>query len=654
LSHEPPGDSGQRLDGLRACVGIPVYNHRATIGAVVRGASVHASTVLVYDDGSTDGSGEIARTEGAEVLGARTNQGKGVALKALMAEAERRGFRSLVCLDADGQHLPEDLPRFADALEQHPGVLLIGVRNLEAAGAPESSRFGRRFSNFWIWLETGVKVADSQSGFRAYPLPETLRLPLRARRYDFETEVLVRSLWAGVDRAEIPIRVLYPHDRITHFDRFRDNAGITWRNLAACGRLLLPWPLGPLLRQRPYRPGLSLWALRRWVWMGRSGLFSRIAAATVGWLAATQSHAGLRSLLLMTAPLSSLGLFLPLVALAASASALPKAWWGPAYAALAIGVGLFETRQRNVAQASWSGKSRTSVWGYRLFIWTIRWIGLRGAHGLLYPVVLYYVLTAHDVRAASMAYLQRVLGPARGLAAFRRTFRHVLLFAQSLVDRAVLATHGPSAFSTRQEGLQYLEEVVRQGRGALLLTAHIGNWDLAASLLQSLDVKLSVVAFEGEEERLRDYLKKIKLRGNVRVIPINKGELAAFEILRALRDGELVALQGDRLWDARYTRVPFFGQEAPFPTGLFALSAISGAPIVTTFALKDGPNAYRFIADPPLFLSFTQGVSRQAQLDEWAAQYARRVESLVKEAPFQWFNFYDFWNAMPPSRPSLP
>src|SRR5579871_2332848 len=121
-------------DAVGACVGIPVHDHTRTVGEVVRGAKSHASTVLVCDDGSTDGSGEAARAAGAEVLTLPKNRGKGAALQRLIDEAVARGFKTIICLDADGQHHPSDLPAVAAEVGAHPGELICGARNLSLAG----------------------------------------------------------------------------------------------------------------------------------------------------------------------------------------------------------------------------------------------------------------------------------------------------------------------------------------------------------------------------------------------------------------------------------------------------------------------------------------------------------------------------------------
>ncbi|MHB8875408.1 MAG: glycosyltransferase family 2 protein [Myxococcaceae bacterium] len=654
-------------DSIGACVAIPVFNHGKTVGDVVRRSLAQASTVLVCDDGSTDGSGEQAKQAGAELLTLPKNQGKGSALVALFDEAVRRGFRYVICLDADGQHLPEDLPRFVEAVRAEPGALVVGSRDLVAAGAPGRSQFGRKFSNFWVWFEAGNRVQDSQCGFRAYPLPESRRLAGWLRRYDFEVEILLRAGWSGVPVRSTPIEVLYPKDRVTHFRPLADNVRISLLNAVTCLWMMLPLPLGPLLREAPSRPGLSLLAIRRWAWLGCPGPFSRVTAAALG-VAPGLTGAGpsLWAVSLLASAAAGLGMvpavasMLAFVALAGRGVANLPAALGVGTAALAFGVAEALWRRRALSRAArdspapprtWTGKSVGGVFGHWFFFQLTR-LGTWPAYAFLYPVVLFYTFTARAGREASLQYQERLFGPARGpLQRFARAYRHILHFARTLVDKALLATRGAKVFRCTHEGLEHLKAAADSKKGAVLITAHIGNWDVAGGLLEGkLEAPLTLVAIKAEEERLAQYLEAAS-GPRPKIIAVNDSDLSSLTILHALRDGELVAIQGDRPMDNRVARVPFLGADAPFPVGPFIVAAVSGAPLISTFNVQVGRVSYRFIADPPRHFAFDRSRDRNEQMREWVEGYARRLEALVREYPYQWFNFFDFWNAEPPPRP---
>jgi glycosyltransferase involved in cell wall biosynthesis len=221
----------------RTAVVIPVYNHEQMVADVVQRCLKLGLPVIVVDDGSTDASHDrVKRIEGIRILRHRSNRGKGAALLTGFAEAARISDWA-VTLDADGQHHPEDVPRLIEAIPDVERPIIIGNRaGMLAPDVPWTSRFGRAFSNFWVRMSGGPNVADSQSGFRAYPLPECLHLDVRARRFQFELEILVKASWSQMPVVEVPVRVSYTPGtrRISHFHPFYD----FMRNTGLFGRLI--------------------------------------------------------------------------------------------------------------------------------------------------------------------------------------------------------------------------------------------------------------------------------------------------------------------------------------------------------------------------------------------------------------------------------
>jgi len=225
-------------------VAVPVYNHAATLRQVVEGLLRHHQQVLVVDDGSSDDVTAAIADLPIELLQHQRNLGKGAALRTAAAWGLELGMRHMVTIDADGQHDPDDLPRFLDEIEKHPQALIVGHRDFAQASIPGSSRFGRQFSNFWLRVQTGRQLKDSQSGFRAYPLMIFEHLNFWTRRYNFEVEVLVRSAWAGLELRDLDIAVYYPpgDERISHFRGFMDNWRLTLLNTHLTLRSIVPWP----------------------------------------------------------------------------------------------------------------------------------------------------------------------------------------------------------------------------------------------------------------------------------------------------------------------------------------------------------------------------------------------------------------------------
>jgi len=233
---------GLQTKPVKACVVVPTYNNRETIGRVVEGIRAITPDVIVVDDGSTDGTADaLAAVNGLTVVTHDRNLGKGAALRSGFLAAAQRGFTHAVTMDGDGQHTARDLPRFLEAVRDNPNAIVIGDRGLSGGGRRLMSRGLRFNSNFWVWAETGRWVRDTQSGFRAYPLSATLGITLRTAKYDFEIETLVKEMWTGVPVVEIPITVSYGPGSKSHFRPLRDFARVARLNaLLMVERLTLP------------------------------------------------------------------------------------------------------------------------------------------------------------------------------------------------------------------------------------------------------------------------------------------------------------------------------------------------------------------------------------------------------------------------------
>jgi glycosyltransferase involved in cell wall biosynthesis len=241
------------------CILIPTYNNAATLEPVIRGVLEHTPHVIVINDGSTDNTREItAKFHEIDAIHLPRNKGKGFALRTGFKEALRRGFEYAVTIDSDGQHLPEDLPRFFEKIAGEPGSLIIGARDMAKAGIPGGSTFGNKFSNFWTWVETGYRLPDTQSGYRLYPVKRLANTRWVTRRFEFEIEVIVRSAWKGIPLTSIPVSVIYPpkEERVTHFRPFTDFARISLLNTVLTLLALLvfrPLMLWRRVRQENFR-----------------------------------------------------------------------------------------------------------------------------------------------------------------------------------------------------------------------------------------------------------------------------------------------------------------------------------------------------------------------------------------------------------------
>ena len=220
------------------CVVIPSYNNGGTVVDVARRALEQLPQVIVVNDGSLDDTASALEKSGlpVTVLTHSENRGKGIALKTGLEHARSKGYKYAITLDSDGQHYPEDIPVFLKAIEDCPGALVLGSRNLQSENMPGRNTFANKFSNFWFRLQTSQNIPDTQTGFRAYPLDRLPNLRLLTSRYEAELEMLVFSAWRGTKLLPVGIRVYYPapEQRVSSFRPGYDFFRISVLNTILC------------------------------------------------------------------------------------------------------------------------------------------------------------------------------------------------------------------------------------------------------------------------------------------------------------------------------------------------------------------------------------------------------------------------------------
>ena len=222
-----------KIDEQKVCVLIPTYNNHKTLKRVIDGVLEYTNQIIVINDGSTDSTSEILKDYQNQfiVIELSENKGKGNALRIGFKTAREKGYHYALTIDSDGQHFPHDIPNFITELEQkNKPVLIIGSRQMEQDGIPKKSSFGNKFSNFWFWFETGIKLNDTQSGYRLYPL-KFIPKKFWTNKFEFEIEIIVRTAWKGIEVTNIPIDILYdPNERVSHFRPFQDFTRISILN----------------------------------------------------------------------------------------------------------------------------------------------------------------------------------------------------------------------------------------------------------------------------------------------------------------------------------------------------------------------------------------------------------------------------------------
>ncbi len=289
-------------------------------------------------------------------------------------------------------------------------------------------------------------------------------------------------------------------------------------------------------------------------------------------------------------------------------------------------------------------KQRAEALGHAIFYLTLYVSGQAGAYALLYFVVFVYVLFSRKIHRQTLPYLERRFPGAGALKRWLYTYRICCSFGQVLVDRAWLGLNERFSLESRFDHRDRLNELLEKGGGAVLLTAHVGNWQVALSGLADLPVPVNALMHYEEESAAKHYFE---LRGHGCPFNIirNDGFLGGMvEATAALQRGEVVTIMGDRLVKGPFSQAYFLGDPVRFPVAAFALASAANAPVVILLAAKIGRRNYTVRVFDAFWPKGERGEDRKKSFGPWVERFARALEEYVQEHPFQWYNFYDIWN----------
>ncbi|WP_192348196.1 lysophospholipid acyltransferase family protein [Algoriphagus sp. Y33] len=285
--------------------------------------------------------------------------------------------------------------------------------------------------------------------------------------------------------------------------------------------------------------------------------------------------------------------------------------------------------------ASWTGRSRGNVLGYKIVVGSLRIFGLSNTYILLKVISFYYYIFAGDPKEHILDFYQNHMGFSahKAKALCKANF---FLLAQSILDKIALAMDLGEDIFYRQDGEDQLIRMAKSGQGGFVFSAHVGNWDIAGNLLQNLDVPLNVVMFENEEQKINSYLERIGSKPSFNIIPIKEDMSHLVKIYKHYKQKELICINADRFLPGSKTiSANFLNSKAHFPEGPFSIANKLKAEYTFIFAVKYSKFGYEFSATTP----------RKADTDihEIVENYVVALEEKVKQHPEQWFNYYDFY-----------
>lgn len=293
----------------------------------------------------------------------------------------------------------------------------------------------------------------------------------------------------------------------------------------------------------------------------------------------------------------------------------------------------------------WSGKSRGSPLGYRIFIFLLKHVHIRFAYFIAWFVAAYFYLFT-DKKHIRQFYTnwQTKFGSKPKIAVFRNYF----MFAKTLLDKVALMAGFNNRFTFEFEGESHLHQLATSGKGGIILGAHSGNWEVAGQLLKRIDCPINVLMFEAEHAQIKQVLDNTFQERNFKVILIRDSDFShIYEVNNALKKGELIAMHGDRfLPGSKITDCRFLGKPAPFPLGPYYIASSMKVKVCFVSTMKESNSKYHFFATEPTYI--LEGKYSRKELGKavqnMAGKYANNLENTIRKYPYQWYNYHNFWN----------
>jgi predicted LPLAT superfamily acyltransferase len=293
--------------------------------------------------------------------------------------------------------------------------------------------------------------------------------------------------------------------------------------------------------------------------------------------------------------------------------------------------------------SSWEGKTRGGTVGYRIFIFFLKNINIRFSYALLRAVAAYFWFFSNR-KPLLYFYQDRLHFNKR--ESYKSIYKNYVMLGECLLDKIVVMAGLKNKFTYDFIGEEYLHQLAKEKKGGILIGAHVGNWEIAGQLLKRIETKVHIVMLDAEHQKIKELLNDVMKEKKLSIIPITNSYDHLYIIEEALKNGEFIAIHGDRfLTGAKTVACNFLGQEAQFPTGPFYMASKFKAPVCFVSAVKKSRYHYQFNATKPEILPFPGKLkTRNRDLEKLVEPYVENLELIVRENPTQWFNHYSFWN----------
>ena len=289
-------------------------------------------------------------------------------------------------------------------------------------------------------------------------------------------------------------------------------------------------------------------------------------------------------------------------------------------------------------EKAWAGTTYGNAWMHRWLIRMLRYIDVRVLYAFTAIFVIPVCLFVNPCGAIIYRYFrkQHGYGPLKSAL---KTYQNHCQFSQVVIDK--FATYAGKTFRMEIEGIEHFQQLAKGEESFVMLSSHIGNYEIAGYTLSSEQKPLNALVFFGEKASVMDNRAKLFADTNTRMIPIRPDMGHLFEIDQALQNGEIVSMPADRLLGSqKKLQIPFLNGTAAFPYGSFSIATLRGLNVLAVHVLKQSARTYKIYVTP---LCYNREAPRQQQIQELAQQYVAEVQRIVKLYPTQWYNYFEFW-----------
>lgn len=292
--------------------------------------------------------------------------------------------------------------------------------------------------------------------------------------------------------------------------------------------------------------------------------------------------------------------------------------------------------------SQWDGKSKGTVLGYKIFVFLIRKAGVKSAYFLLYFVASYYFLFLKKSNKAISYYFKERLRYSY-FESKKMVFKSYYTFGQTIIDKVSISAGLRNKFTYEFDGIEILKRLLAEKKGGVLISAHIGNFEIAEHFFGDIDLdfQINLVTTDLEHSAIKNYLESVTQKSAVKFIIIKEDLSHIFEINAALANNELICFTGDRYFEGtKSLSETILGKETHFPAGPFLIASRLKVPVVFVYVMKEPNLHYHLYA--------REATVKHRDEKGLLKEYIKSVESILQKYPLQWFNYFDFWNDLKP------